>query len=290
MPFFKDSDILMAQRIFLSFLFIPLLIIIIYTDFLKSFLLFVFVLALSVLASREVYSIANRIVHLSSGGGALLWFCTPSAVLILLYYSNLFFHRGYLRSPYIIGYIWCFLLIGINVYFMLKKVKRAFLYSLVYLMNYLYTGVFLLPILVLKQNYGALSVYFLFFLGWLNDAAAYFIGSFYGKTRNIVRYSPGKSVEGYLGGFLFTLGASFGWKALFFKKFPFGLSTTLFLGLIVALCAPLGDLAESMAKRKAGMKDSSQFLPGFGGVLDIFDSIIMSSPFYYLFILLSKGF
>jgi phosphatidate cytidylyltransferase len=53
-------------------------------------------------------------------------------------------------------------------------------------------------------------------------------------------------------------------------------------GLLISVLAPLGDICESIVKRKAGVKDSSGFLPGLGGVLDVFDSILLSVPFYYL--------
>jgi phosphatidate cytidylyltransferase len=54
------------------------------------------------------------------------------------------------------------------------------------------------------------------------------------------------------------------------------------VGLVFSVCAPAGDIFESIVKRKAGFKDSSKFLPGLGGVLDIFDSILMTAPFYYV--------
>ena len=117
---------------------------------------------------------------------------------------------------------------------------------------------------------------------WLADAGAYFIGSRYGRRKMVPRLSPRKSWEGYLGGIV--AGALFG--ALFASIWHIASAqvTALqgaWIGLIVSIFAPLGDLGESMFKRQVGEKDSSQILPGHGGIFDRIDSWIWAAVIGY---------
>lgn len=110
---------------------------------------------------------------------------------------------------------------------------------------------------------------------WCADAGAYFIGSRFGKHLLAPRLSPKKTWEGYFGG---VASAIIGGMVLVYfisQQMP-GISLTqgAFLGLLLGVLTPLGDLGESMLKRMAGVKDSSQLLPGHGGVFDRIDSWI----------------
>jgi phosphatidate cytidylyltransferase len=115
----------------------------------------------------------------------------------------------------------------------------------------------------------------------LGDIAAYFIGTKFGKHKLAPSISPGKSWEGFVGGIAGSLagGALFA-GLLFDLSLPAGLG----IGAIVALLAPVGDLAESLAKRELGIKDSGRILPGHGGFLDRLDAIIFCCPVVYLFL------
>jgi phosphatidate cytidylyltransferase len=132
-----------------------------------------------------------------------------------------------------------------------------------------------------RLSFGAVYIYLLFLLAWISDAGAYFIGSRFGKIKGIVKLSPNKSLEGFIASFLLTIAVAIGFKLILSQKLPIGMKQMITLGLIVAVLAPLGDLLESWVKRRGGVKDSSKFLPGFGGVLDIFDSILFTAPFYF---------
>lgn len=117
-------------------------------------------------------------------------------------------------------------------------------------------------------------------LTWINDTGAYCVGVPLGRHRLIERVSPGKSVEGFVGGLIFSMvgGALIAWLVDF--------RTPLFgalLGLVVGLVAVLGDLVESKLKRSVEIKDSGAFLPGHGGFLDRFDSLIFVLPVAGLF-------
>jgi len=135
-----------------------------------------------------------------------------------------------------------------------------------------------------QEGHGAVLVYFLFLLAWSNDAGAYFTGTFCGKTKGFIKASPNKSLEGYAGAFIVTMVIANAFKLIAKDHFPADFIHTNIIGIALSITAPSGDLVESMLKRRAGVKDSSHFLPGLGGVLDIFDSILLSTPVYYTLI------
>jgi phosphatidate cytidylyltransferase len=127
-----------------------------------------------------------------------------------------------------------------------------------------------------KYTFELLITLFLFV--WSNDSGAYVFGVSLGKHRLFERISPKKSWEGFFGGILTTLLAAWLLSHLFTTyKFNF----LAVMGLIVSVSSTLGDLVESMIKREIGVKDSGSFMPGHGGVLDRFDSILLASPIIY---------
>ncbi len=122
-------------------------------------------------------------------------------------------------------------------------------------------------------------------LTWTGDTSAYFVGRAIGKRKLIPRVSPGKTMEGSVGALLGAtlVGAVY---SLVLGRFP-GWTLTMaegaLLGLLVAAAAVLGDLVESLLKRDAGVKDSGTLLPGHGGALDRFDSLLFTLPLGYAF-------
>lgn len=135
----------------------------------------------------------------------------------------------------------------------------------------------------------------LFILIWLNDSGAYCVGSLMSKRKGgnhkmFPRVSPNKSWEGLVGGAIVAVGAAFllaHFGCLHALPMPFmpWVSTLLF-GLTVVVFGTLGDLMESLLKRTIGVKDSGRFMPGHGGVLDRFDSILLATPAVVLLILI----
>ncbi|MGZ4090837.1 MAG: phosphatidate cytidylyltransferase, partial [Bacteroidia bacterium] len=116
------------------------------------------------------------------------------------------------------------------------------------------------------------------FLIWSNDTFAYIGGSLFGKNKMIERVSPGKTWEGTIIGIFITFGLSFLFNTFVFRLDPL---TWPILGLIIPVLATIGDLVESKLKREAGIKDSGNIMPGHGGILDRFDSLIFVSPFVF---------
>jgi phosphatidate cytidylyltransferase len=118
------------------------------------------------------------------------------------------------------------------------------------------------------------------------DTGAYFAGRFFGRHKLAPEISPGKTLEGSMGGILFSFLALLAYTALVREVFPFGLLELWLFSLLLSLAAQLGDLAESMLKRFAGVKDSGRFLPGHGGLLDRIDSLLFTFPLTYFLVVL----
>jgi phosphatidate cytidylyltransferase len=127
---------------------------------------------------------------------------------------------------------------------------------------------------------GALLVGFVFVTTWMADTGAYIVGSLWGRHKLAPRISPGKSVEGALGGIAFAIAAGF----IVARTLMTGTLTPAagaVLGGLAAVVGLAGDLAESLLKRDAHVKDASGAIPGHGGMLDRFDSVLFSAPLLY---------
>ena len=112
------------------------------------------------------------------------------------------------------------------------------------------------------------------------DIGAYLIGSNFGRHKLIPRISPNKSVEGAIGGFIFSMACAVILGRYYISWMSFGF--ILASGILIGIFAQLGDLAESLIKRDYEVKDSSVFLPGLGGMLDVIDSILFTAPIFYI--------
>ena len=128
----------------------------------------------------------------------------------------------------------------------------------------------------------------------MGDTGAYTVGRLIGRTKLCPHLSPGKTVEGAVGALIFaSIGAWIGFTwlmqappaAIAATPQPIGPWNWLYFGVLMGAAGIIGDLAESLLKRDAGRKDSSTWMPGFGGVLDILDSLLLTAPiawFYWL--------
>jgi len=159
------------------------------------------------------------------------------------------------------------------------------------LLGVIYPVLFLDALLFLRINMGgmfgdtgghasAIFILTLFVAIWTCDTMAYFVGVRFGKHRLFERVSPKKSIEGALGG---LAGAMLVFLLVWWRQFiPLSLPLALSAGFIVGVFGQLGDLVESWFKRDAGVKDSSKILPGHGGILDRFDSLMFVSPIFMI--------
>lgn len=124
-------------------------------------------------------------------------------------------------------------------------------------------------------------VFFLLLVVWLGDSGAYYVGKQFGKHKLSPRISPKKTVEGLFGGITASIITALVIHFTFFPKFP--LLHAVIAGVILSFAGVIGDLAESMWKRSAAVKDSGTLIPGHGGFLDRFDSILFTAPILYCY-------
>lgn len=133
-----------------------------------------------------------------------------------------------------------------------------------------------------RMENGPYYLYFLFAVIFLGDSGAYFIGKPFGRRKMTPIASPNKTWEGSAGGFLFALGGAVLARFVLLPGIP--LWRAALCGLVVHAVAQVSDPLESLFKRAAGVKDSSNFFPGHGGFLDRIDSLILAGPLFYFIV------
>lgn len=172
--------------------------------------------------------------------------------------------------------------LGLVVYFLMIVFSRNRfdLFQMAYLfVGALYIGYgFSYMMKTIWEPHGLALSLLVIFVTWANDSGAYFVGRKWGKRKLWPEISPNKTIEGAFGGIFFGVLTSIA----MFQAFPKlgDLSMALIMGIAITVIGQLGDLVESALKRSTGVKDSGTILPGHGGVLDRFDSLL------YTFIIL----
>jgi len=116
------------------------------------------------------------------------------------------------------------------------------------------------------------------------DIGAYLVGSKWGKRSLIARISPSKTIEGTIGGLLFGILAAMASKVFLPDLFIFSYPRLILTGAFFGLLGQLGDLSESLIKRDCQAKDSGSIFPGMGGILDLIDSLLFTTPAFYFYI------
>lgn len=156
------------------------------------------------------------------------------------------------------------------------KQRKAVAYTF---LGWLYIA---LPMLALSEFYisDELLPLMIILMIWCNDTLAYLVGSFIGKTP-LTKISPKKTWEGTAGGVILTLVSVGVWAT--FKETNYTVIQWLGLAFVVAIAGTFGDLLESKLKRMAGVKDSGAMMPGHGGALDRFDSLLIATPFAFVY-------
>ncbi len=147
--------------------------------------------------------------------------------------------------------------------------------------SWFYCGLLVASLVGVRDRFGVAWVIVAFVVSWANDTFAYFAGHAFGRHKLYERISPKKTWEGFAGG----LGGSVvGALAVLWLLHPRALTpaAAVVVGLGGGVLGPLGDLAESMVKRAAGVKDSGKIIPGHGGLLDRIDALLFVAPWVYV--------
>lgn len=172
--------------------------------------------------------------------------------------------------------IFIILAIFLLVYYILKKdVKLADI-------GITFFGIFYIPFLLQHIIYlrGDIHIWLVFLIAWGTDTFAYVFGMLFGRHKLCPRLSPKKTIEGSLGGVIGSMGLTYLFVR-YFKLEPYSLY--LLISFFGSIIAQIGDLTASKIKRITGIKDFGFIMPGHGGILDRFDSILFIAPYtYYL--------
>ena len=202
-----------------------------------------------------------------------------------LFFSSCLFAGNYVGKEIYMPYILILILLSVSVLYV-RNNNPVTQWGLIYFAQLYFAGflsllAFIPYIQSSGQYYNPLPVLMIFVFIWLNDSGAYLIGTWKGRHRLFLRISPLKSWEGFLGGLVVVIIASF-----VFSRYNTDLNWYYWIafGVITVVTATYGDLVESLIKRTYGVKDSGKILPGHGGALDRFDSAILASPVVYVFL------
>ncbi len=145
-----------------------------------------------------------------------------------------------------------------------------------------YIPVFLAYLVLMRSGVeGANWIFFLICIIFAGDVAAYYAGTYWGRHKLCPSVSPGKTVEGALGGLGANVAVGSLYKMLFFPDLNWGGCLLMFV--VTGMAGQAGDLFESVFKRSARIKDSGSLLPGHGGILDRIDALLFAAPLAYFF-------
>ncbi|UCH64354.1 MAG: phosphatidate cytidylyltransferase [Ignavibacterium sp.] len=260
-----------AVRIIVSAIAIPAIVVV---SYLGNYYFFIFILAIAIISFYEFSLFAkNKEIEANVILGIL------SVILII---ANSF-------RNFIDFYALLILVVLILTIVELFRNKGSAIVNLgTTLTGIFYIGLFASALVSIREYYpaeytrGGLLILSILFSIWICDSAAFFGGTSLGKHKMFPRVSPKKSWEGAVFGLLFAVAAMISSKAVFLDFISW--KDAILLGLIIGIVGQVGDLVESLFKRDAGVKDSSGFIPGHGGVFDRFDSLLYVAPVVFLYI------
>lgn len=160
--------------------------------------------------------------------------------------------------------------------------------TLVAVLGILYLGIPLSTVVSTRTLPGGeFLALFLAVVTWASDTGAYYVGTLWGKHPLMPSISPKKTVEGVIGGLLLAIAAALLAHWWFVPQLSW--SDAVLLGVLLTIAGLIGDLFESMIKRRTGVKDSGGILPGHGGMLDRIDSLLFTAPTFYYYVSHIRG-
>lgn len=254
----------------------------------------VFPIVISILSAIGVYEMSKCMGMEKKYALMIPMYIVSIALPMIGYYE--FFKNMRIRGSLFLGVsmiLLFFVLIYALAYVMFRKNQDKVNDVLTLYALFLYIVGCFNSIICVRYMTGGKYVYLLVFLGaWVCDTFAYFTGRFFGKHKLIPAISPKKTIEGSIGGIIFTIGAFILYRFLLFKFYPdLNLNLPYILVIVLAIFASIvsqiGDLVASSVKRQYNLKDYGNLFPGHGGVLDRFDSVMLVAPVTYIIFVIS---
>ncbi|MBU5677451.1 phosphatidate cytidylyltransferase [Alkaliphilus sp. MSJ-5] len=252
----------MLKRIVSAIIGLPFLLAII---FIGGMPLFIAILIVSLIGLREFY---NACKNKSLFPVEVIGYLGSIALIVLVNFS---YSPSYI---FLLFFILIFLLNSIQLIYG----KYNFLDISVTLYGLAYVPLLLSCILLISKQPNNIVIWLVFTTAWGTDTFAYFSGYFFGKRKLCPSISPKKTVAGAIGGVLGSISISVLFGYFFLQDY---IIVVAFIGAIGSIVAQVGDLSASLIKRHTGIKDFGNLIPGHGGVLDRFDSILFTAPTIY---------
>ena len=257
-----------AKRVLVSVITIP---VILAVSYIGSFVFFSFVVAVALISFYEFSSmVKNKGVSVNNWIG---------------YFSIIFLAVNQFNNVFDTNTFVLLLMILISAVELFRN-KDSAIYNIgATLLGIFYIGAFASSLIGIREFYPAVGEIYLrggyviismFVTIWICDSAAFFGGTAFGKHKMFVRVSPNKSWEGAVFGFIFALLTMILLKEIILNFLSW--ETVIAFGIIIGTIGQIGDLIESLFKRDAGVKDSSNLIPGHGGIFDRFDSLLFTAP------------
>lgn len=267
-----------AKRLLTFFIGVPLVIAIVYFDYLNHLVLQLVVGVFAVLGANEFYDMASKKNKLFTKEIVLI----ATALLPFTCYTFILADLSLDITPWIFITI-SILLMGYECFsaktFEFSLSKIAYTLLTVFYCGFLIT--FISRMTILPDSKYVITLFLIFV--FMCDSFAWFFGILFGKsTRGFVAASPNKSLVGFAGGIAGSIACGLLLKLLLPSVFTITYKNLIILGLITSIAAIVGDLIESVFKRSCDVKDSGNLIPGRGGVLDSIDSVLIAAPIFYI--------
>lgn len=204
-------------------------------------------------------------------------------------YIFIFFYYFFINTVVYYFFVFTLVWIIINLIYMVLNFNKINLEKCIcYIVLPIYTAVFLSTIYLVREI-SAYLVWFIFLSSWGSDTFCYFVGKFFGTRKLAKNLSPNKTIEGSIGGIVGACLVGVFYAIFFPNNYYYLLSINLIIMYaiifsVLALFSQIGDLVASAIKRQNDVKDFGDLIPGHGGVMDRFDSILLTAPVFYIFI------
>lgn len=240
-----------------------------------EFYLYVFALILSMVGLYEYY---KAMKHININTNSMFGY-----ISVLTYYLMFLLPIRFERP----GFLVAFSVIVLFSYEIMLQ-KHTIPEIALTLMGIVYIPYLFSHLLFIENlKYGSMIIWLPFITAWFTDTCAYFVGVYFGKTKLCPKVSPKKTVEGALGGVVGCIALTTA-SGLLINSFGIEIRLVHFVitGFLCGIASQFGDLAASYVKRYTGVKDFGRIIPGHGGIMDRFDSILFTAPVIYYYFLL----